>query len=313
MIAAGIVAFRPDAAALRALLTVLAPQAARRFVFVNAMIDEASLAAISDTGAELVRCEHNLGVGEALNMLALAASLAGCDRILTMDQDSNPPSDLVATLASRMDAAHAAGARPAVIGPTIVSPEQTATTYKPPRYFPAHKAASVERARAVRYVITSGSLIDLAAFRDIGPFRSDYFIDAIDVEWCFRAQARGYSCWVSDSARMEHRIGEGIVQPRLLGPAIPRQRPFRLYAYIRNQIYGLRLAHVPLGWRLRFAAHVARLAAVLAFSGERDLSFGRLIAPAFWSGVRGWLGPPPGAEAAPAAPIFPPRLRYRAG
>jgi len=37
-------------------------------------------------------------------------------------------------------------------------------------------------------VITSGSLLPLATYADIGPFREEFFIDFVDTDYCFRAR-----------------------------------------------------------------------------------------------------------------------------
>ena len=40
------------------------------------------------------------------------------------------------------------------------------------------------------YVITSGSIITIAAYKEIGPFNNEMFIDFIDIEWCLRARKK---------------------------------------------------------------------------------------------------------------------------
>jgi rhamnosyltransferase len=61
------------------------------------------------------------------------------------------------------------------------------------------------------HVITSGSLASVDAFRDIGPFREDFFIDFVDIEWCLRLRARGYLVVLACRPTMLHPIG----RPRL--------------------------------------------------------------------------------------------------
>lgn len=296
-IAAGVVAFRPDAERLASLAEAAAGETTRLFVFINASNDDELCARLQALGATVLPCVVNLGVAEAQNMLALAAALANFERLLLLDQDSTLAPGMITALAAEMDALQRAGRRPAVIGPRIASPRGEEDAYKPPRYFPLAGEPRSAHARPVRYVIASGSLIDLAAWRRIGPMRSDYFIDAVDVEWCFRSWARGYSCWVREDVTMEHRIGRGVVRRTLLAPAFPDQAPFRLYAYVRNQVYGLRLRHIPLLWRLRFLLHAGRLALSHSLWRPKAGADAGLFLRAFVAGLRGRLGPPPGAEA----------------
>ncbi len=295
--AAGIVAFRPRPDLFLTLVKRLEPEVQALFVFLNGAIDAATLEALRATRAHIIESTHNLGVGEALNQLALHAIWAGYSRLLIFDDDSGPPTAMASALNRAMDSIEAAGKRPAVVGPAIVAPAATTHAYRAPRYFRAGPDA-VASARPVRYVISSGSLIDLTAFRKVGRFRSDFFMDAIDTEWCFRAWSRGYSCWVDESVRMEHRIGAGVTPRTILGRGFPRQPPMRLYAYIRNQIYCLRLAHLPLWWRLLSAAHVARLCGATWLTAESKPAAAGLIKAALHDGWQARLGPPPGAQGA---------------
>ncbi|MGE0742030.1 MAG: glycosyltransferase family 2 protein [Hyphomonadaceae bacterium] len=295
-VAAGIVAFRPDPTLLLPLVRALMAEVSPAIVFVNGALDAAIENDLREAGADLIRAPYNLGVAEGFNVCALAAILAGKRRVLLLDQDSQIPEGLAARLSGAMDALAAQGRAPAVIGPSIVSPRDDAANFKPPRYFPRASAAQVGDCQAVQYVISSGSLIDLDAFRRVGRFRSDFFIDAIDTEWCFRAWSKGASCWVDRGVEMEHRIGRGIVKKRGFGPAIPRQAEFRLYAYVRNQAHSLTLSHVPALWKARIGAHIARAVLVYWIEHRFSLRFLAAMGQAWSRGRRGQLGPPPGAE-----------------
>jgi rhamnosyltransferase len=291
-IAAYIVAFRPDAALITALAKAVGPQVGALYVFNNGGVSDALAQSLRYAGAELVGGGRNVGVAEAFNACAQKAAVAGKTRLLLLDQDSNVAPDMVDALATRMDGLVAAGERVAVIGPRIVSPPDA--DFKAPRYFPRSSLATRVGARPVQYVISSGSLIDLNTLREVGPFRADFFIDAIDTEWCFRAWARGASCWVADDVTMVHRIGDGVV--RGLGNAMPRQPDFRLYAYVRNQAHCLTLPHIPLAWKARFAMHLMRVVLVSWIDRGCRLSFLGAMMQAAWRGLRGKLGPPPGAQ-----------------
>jgi rhamnosyltransferase len=291
-IAACIVAFRPDATLISALAQVVAPQVGALYVVNNGGVTDELAQRLRAAGAELVEPGANVGVAEAFNICALKAGAAGNARLLLLDQDSNVSPDMVEALAARLDALAAAGERVAVIGPRIVSPSD----FKAPRYFPRPGRAARAGATPVQYLISSGSLIELSALREIGSFRADFFIDAIDTEWCFRAWARGVSCWVADDVSMVHRIGAGVVRVHGFGNATPRQPDFRLYAYVRNQAHCLTLPHIPLAWKARFAAHVARVVLVSWIDRGGRPSFLGAMMQAAWRGLRGKLGPPPGAS-----------------
>jgi rhamnosyltransferase len=295
--AAGVVAFRPNPDVFLALARRLASEADRLFVFLNDATDTDTMAALRATGATIIESPYNLGVGEAFNQLALHALWAGYTRLAIFDDDSTLAPGSLAALGKSLDALEVAGERPAVVGPLIVSPANAPQAYRPPRYFRT-AGADVGSAQAVLYVISSGSLINLDAFRRIGRFRSDFFMDAIDTEWCFRARKRGYSCWVDTGVELQHRIGAGVTRANLFGRGFPKQPPMRLFAYIRNQIYCLRLPQLPLWWRALLTAHLARLCGAHWLDAEDKPAMRRLIGEAMRNGLNARLGPPPQAERA---------------
>jgi len=57
----------------------------------------------------------------------------------------------------------------------------------------------------------SGSLLSLMAFKEIGPFREEFFIDSIDADYCLRLRKKGYKIIVACQAQMKHSVGERAV------------------------------------------------------------------------------------------------------
>lgn len=291
--AAAIVAFHPEPDLIVALARAAAREAAHVIVFANSPLDVRLQSALREVGAALIEAPSNVGLGEAFNQCAAAVRARGMRRLLLLDQDSEVPDGMIAALSRAMDALIARGEAPAVIGPSIASPP--GTDFKPPRYFPRRGVRALGEAAPVQYVISSGSLIALDAFDRVGPFRADFFIDAVDTEWCFRAWAKGGSCWVLRGVEMRHRIGQGVV--RNFAGAAPRQAPFRLYAYVRNQSHCLTLAHIPLSWKARIAAHVVRVVLTYWIDARFSPRFLFSMIQAASRGFRGELGPPPGVSA----------------
>lgn len=283
----GIVAFRPAPEHLQGLVQAALAEAGHVIVFANGALDAPLAAVLREAGAELVEADCNLGIAEALNIIALAARLRGARRVMFLDEDAKWSPGALGRLSRTLDGLQTAGETAAAIGPRIVAPSNA---YIAPRYFGAGMMR--EGARAVRYIITSGSLVNLEAFHRIGSFRSDFFIDMVDVEWCFRAQSKGYSCWCADDVTVEHSVGQGEV--RALGMRATRQPQFRFRAYARNLSHCLTLAHVPWLWKARLAANLTRLCLVYQFGGEPLLY--RWIWREIWDGLRGKLGPPRGAH-----------------
>jgi rhamnosyltransferase len=85
--------------------------------------------------------------------------------------------------------------------------------------------------------ITSGTLIDYEIYRQIGPFRDDYFIDFIDNEYCLRVYRRGFRIAVNCDVTIDHAIGQRENR-RFLSLSIKpnHHHPVRRYYIARNGV-----------------------------------------------------------------------------
>lgn len=286
-VAAATVLYNPDLGQLDALLAPLERDGIRVFIFLNGPVAPAVEARLAASNTVLLRSPANLGLGHALNAVAEAAAAEGFAFLLLLDQDSVPPPELAESLAVQFDRLPSPAA---ALGPRLVAPQ--GEHYLEPRY--ARRSAAGPGISLVDFLPTSGTLLSLAAWRKIGPFRADYFIDGIDVEWCFRASASGHGCYLAEAIAMPHRWGDATAQARRK-PQILRQSLTRSFYYFRNTMVSLRLPHMPLGWRfrscLRILAQAVLLLGMQPFSGRTW----RTVAAALSSGLRGKLGPiPPG-------------------
>ena len=146
---------------------------------------------------EVIRNPVNEGIARALNQGAQAAMDVGADWLLTLDQDAAPSPDIV-RIAGRTFQAYPQPHRIAVIGSTSTADPAGSTS-------PASRGRPWIEAKTV---ITAGSLVSLAAFRAIGGFRDDLFVDYVDIEFCLRARARGFRVVASRATAMTHSIGQ---------------------------------------------------------------------------------------------------------
>jgi rhamnosyltransferase len=289
-IVAGIVIFNPDQEALARLVERIAPDVGAVLIYANSPVDAAHEAALQDKAkcaiAVLGRGD-NVGLGAAYNALVVEAEARQADFLLIFDQDSLPPEGMAQQLAEIHRSLTASGERPAAIGPRFIEGRGLPMWPK----LRDGAAASGGGATKVECVISSGSLIDVAAVRQVGPFRADFFIDAIDVEWCMRATSRGFSIWVARNVAMEHEIGMGVIEGPF-GLRLPRHPPLRTYTLIRNQASMLRMSHVSLRYKLKVALFLPlRMTIYLAHA-----RFARPLREAVWrgfaDGLLNRLGPP---------------------
>lgn len=282
---AGVVLYKPEPGLLARQAEGL--RGRTLFVFANGPVAAEALAALAPTDLRLIRSETNVGLGQGLNAVTQAATTAGFSHIMLLDQDSEPPPDLLDRLATRSTALEA-GTAVAVVAPLLVPPADG--FYKPIRY-ECRGSPRPDGLTALDFAPTSGSLVNLAAYAAIGPFRDDFFIAGLDVEWGFRAWARGWGSYLDPLLAMPHRWGEAVSAEELGKPQILRHSPLRNYYYARNVVATARLAHVPWHWRLKSCVALAMQSGLLALRGEPGS-----LAPVragLRDGLRGRLGPAP--------------------
>lgn len=295
-ICAVLVSYHPDAGLPDRVRRILAQSGA--LVIVDNGSGEEALRMLeglaADARTELILNRANLGVARALNIGIERAAALGYAWVLLFDQDSVPDPQMVETLIA-VRAAFPEPGRLAVLGAGFRGAGEAAA--------PAGAAPWVQ----AESVITSGSLIELAAHARLGPFREEFFIDYVDSEYCFRARARGLLVIRTRAALMAHAIG-APTRHDLLGRArwTTNHPPDRRYYIARNDTVMLReYGGFRLGlWALKSLGRRVRTCKRIALYEQGKLAKIAAVAEGWWDGVRGRLGPRRAAPA-PQAPAPP--------
>ncbi|WP_083928836.1 glycosyltransferase [Geopsychrobacter electrodiphilus] len=230
-------------------------------------------------GITLVLNKENLGVATAFNQGICAARDQGFSWALLFDQDSSPFASMVEVLSS-VYRDYPLRDRLSLIGSAFVD------TGIP----------VVGRANAwwveKKDVISAGSLVSIEAYNLLGPFRDDYFIDAVDQEFCARSRKAGFSIVMSVSPLMSHSIGSHTLHRffwKTFRPA--NHSPTRHYYMVRNYIVLAReyLFFDPL-WVLSLAIVRLRELILVIFFENNKLSKITLMALGLWHGLCGKSG-----------------------
>ena len=160
----------------------------------------------------------NKGIALALNYAAQQALVDGYSLLLTMDDDTQTPPNMVQEMIDFWNKY----TQP--IG--IVSGIH-------------HKKKVDSKYRSLPFTLTSGNLISLEAYVKVGGFRDDLFIDHVDHEFGLRLNKGGYQVIELPSIRLKHRLGysQNIkVGQRIIGK-YGSHSPIRLYYFARNGVY----------------------------------------------------------------------------
>lgn len=173
--------------------------------------------------------ETNMGIAASLSKGVAIAKCEGYSWALTLDDDTLVAPDMVQTLVDYWKQIAKQGGKPiALMGMLYrdvhigeISDRRTGSKGLP--Y--ADK----------REIMTSGSLLSLDAYKAIGPFRNDFFIDFVDYDYCFRARSMGFRVIQVFRAGMEHSLGH-LRLYKIAGKIVEtyNHSPARLYYLFRN-------------------------------------------------------------------------------
>lgn len=248
-------------------------------------------------GVELLALGENRGVAAALNLGAAWARRNRCSWLITFDQDSTPEPGLTAALW----ATHLRYPEAAVVGPRILEGDTNGPQYRWVRSHPKwpwlFQRVECDHADlpSVTMLITSGSMIELEEWAELGGYVESFFIDYVDVDYCLRAIRAGRSIAVSAGARLRHHLGARQAG-RLLGKDFrpTHHAAIRHYFIARNRIAVWRFhALAMLHWALfDFAFACFNGVRVLAFEREKGHKLWAMILGT-WDGWRGRSGPCP--------------------
>ncbi len=157
---------------------------------------------------EYISNSSNLGIASALNIAAYKSIKKGYKFILTMDQDSYFEDGSLKRLIHCVDET-----KHETIG--IYSPFHKNKFFtKPPK-----NNNIVE----VSDVMTSGNILNLSIFKELGKFKEDYFIDYVDIEYCLRLRKNGYKVVRVNDSFLVHNEAD-----------LTRRKFFALFVYPQN-------------------------------------------------------------------------------
>lgn len=170
----------------------------------------------------------NLGIASALNMAANKAIKHGFRWLLTMDQDSSFDKASINNLVNSFNHVPYID-RVAIVACNHYNPECSS------RKENTHGTNNLYNYYEAMMVITSGNLLNLEAYKDIGLFEEKLFIDCVDHDFCLRAKIKGYKIICFNNILLNHKIGK--MQQTSFGLKIKTHSSFRIYYITRNSLY----------------------------------------------------------------------------
>lgn len=296
-----VVTFHPSPAALGRLLRAVEPQVAGVVIVDNgsAAQEVARVREASSRKCVLLTLGENLGLAAALNRGIAWAGENSADYVLLLDQDSVPSGGMVQELLNAFRTLKGRGEPVAAVGPVYTDARKPGATPAPFIRFGALKNTRVYCAPGegredhiqTDFLISSGTLIPLPVIDVVGAMDESFFIDNVDMEWCFRASARGFRLFGACRAKMLHNLGDNILSIWFMGTRnVIRHPPLRLYYMMRNRLLLYRGPHTPPKWIIYDLFRLVVKFGMFALAVAPRLENTIMMLKGIYHGVRGRAG-----------------------
>lgn len=263
-----IVTYQPDGKLLARLVEALSSQVSGGIVVNNGNLLPLADDYFQRSNFTVKHLQSNTGVATALNAGFPWAQAQDADFVITFDQDSEPAADMVFRLVLAYQNLSASGQKVGAVGPQQVDRR---TGRRAPFLAPIsrHRRRVVPEAGQtveVDHLITSGCLVPVHVWREVGPFLDELFIDYVDIEWSLRLRHQGWHLFGVGGATLTHSIGDEVAQWGAW--QFPWHSPLRHYFIFRNGTYLQRLPHVSVGWKLFDALQLAKKLVIFTLVGR---------------------------------------------
>lgn len=224
-ISAGIVLYNPDINRLKENIEAVIMQCSHVYLVDNGSdnLNEVKkiIKRFNCKQLSITENESNMGIAKALNQMCSAALDDGFDWILTLDQDSVCPSNMIEEYRKALSDKNTA-----MLCPLIYDRNRE------------NKITKQDDVIEVDECITSGSLLRLLAWKEISGFDEIMFIDSVDFDICHRLKRVGYKILCVQSVVLIHELGHIQIRRFLLRKVnIMNHSPFRKYYIARNTVY----------------------------------------------------------------------------
>lgn len=224
-ICAGIVLYNPDINRLKENIEAIIDQVGELLLIDNNSGNIDEILAITkekkSNKIHLVHNDSNKGIAYALNIICSEAEKRHYEWVVTLDQDSVCPSNLVNQFSK-----HISTSNIALISPFIQDRNMS------------RKEISKAEVEEINQCITSGSMLSLKDWKAVGGFDESMFIDGVDFDYCIRLRKNGRKIIKVNNVVLLHELGNIEIKHFLIWNVIVKNHaPFRKYYIARNTIY----------------------------------------------------------------------------
>lgn len=188
---------------------------------------------------------ENKGISFAQNVGFIKSIAGGNNVFFTFDQDSLVDDNYIANMLVELDKITNEEERVAAVGPLIINSRNNESYSREVNLGQEY----LQGLYSVESIISSGAVYTIEALTYVGLNKSEWFIDLIDIEWCYRARHLGWKIFTSTNVRLEHNLGQSDI--KLPGKTLSLASPIRLYYVYRNWLLAMREPSFPLRYKLK--------------------------------------------------------------
>ncbi|MCM1139929.1 MAG: glycosyltransferase [Muribaculum sp.] len=223
---------------------------------------------------------NNKGIAEAQNIGIDAANKAGCTHVIFFDQDSLIPDEYIEKMLAEYKRILSHNSNLFLLGPTAKN-GRTGEEYK----------SNIHQDHPTDYdfiprreIISSGSCVEMSKIKKIGNLDSSLFIDFVDFEWCWRANARGYQSGITPNIFLTHFVGQK--EYKFFNQYIIISSDFRYFYQTRNYLWLIRRNYVPKQWKINNGIKRIIYPLTFPFKIRGWSKIYSYILKGFWAGIK---------------------------
>lgn len=218
---AGIVTYNPELDRFESNIKAICPQCDKVIVFDNGSNNYEDICNVISgfNNIQLIDGKENKGIGYALNRITEQAKGFGAKWVLLLDQDSIAPMHMIDSLEK-----YTSEDKVAIVAARITDDNRADN----------ESGEGLAETEEIGIAITSGSYINIDIWNSIGKFREDFFIDAVDSEYCIRVFFEGYKTLLANRVVIRHEIGKAVKTKLAY---VSNHNAMRRYHIARNNTY----------------------------------------------------------------------------
>ncbi len=274
-ISAGIVLYNPNIELLKQNISAIYKKIKLLILVDNGSENIDKVSSILPDNSILIRNSKNKGIATALNQICEYSFKNGFEWTLTLDQDSVTPDNLIEEFIKNMSF-NCVG----MLAPVICDRNRGDIL----------ENIDTNKYKEIKECITSGSMINLEVWKEIGEFDEALFIDGVDFDICYRIIQNGYKILQINNVFLSHEIGRMEKHRFLCIPFyVKNHSAFRKYYIARNIIY---VAKKRKSRRLMLKAVLQeiKLLGIVALYEEDKLRKFKRISIGIYDGIKGKVG-----------------------